>query len=297
MSPSSQTVAPGASTTYTVTMTASGGFNGAVSLGVSGLPSGAGASCNPASLSPTSSSCTLTVTTTASTPTGTSTLTITGTSGSISHTITTTLTVSPARAISFINRSAYTGSGGGGVGSVSTTINATSGNLLVVLLSAQSNGAMPTVTDSAGNTWHTAVTPYGGGSNNYLAVAYAYNITGAANDVVTATYGSTYLYNELVVDQFSGELTSSDPLENTSTAIGYGTAISSTAIASSGDAVAFLTEDYPLETTTSGTYTLNTDDTYFTDGYGVATGTQAASATLSTNTNWYLAAVTFKPAT
>ena len=93
VSPSSQTVAPGASTTYTVTMTASGGFNSAVSLGVSGLPSGAGASCNPASLSPTSSSCTLTVTTTASTPTGTSTLTITGTSGSISHTITTTLAV------------------------------------------------------------------------------------------------------------------------------------------------------------------------------------------------------------
>ena len=78
--------------------------------------------------------------------------------------------------------------------SVSTTINATSGNLLVVLLSAQSDGAMPTVTDSAGNTWHTAVTPYAGGSSTTTSPSpYAYNITGAANDVVTATCGSSYL--------------------------------------------------------------------------------------------------------
>jgi hypothetical protein len=206
------------------------------------------------------------------------------------------ITAAPASGgrISFVNRSANAGSGPSAVASVSTTINAISGNLLVVLLSAQSNGVMPMVSDSAGNTWHTAVSPYGGSSTNYLALAYAYNISGASSDVVTATYGSAYRYNELVVDQFSGELTSSDPLDGTSATDGYGTAISTPAIAASGDAVVFLSEDYPLATETSDTYTLSTDDTYFTDGYGIATGSQGGSASLSAATNWFVAAVAFK---
>src|ERR1039457_3171904 len=40
MTPSSQSVGAGGSTTYTVTVTGSNGFSGTVNLGVSGLPSG-----------------------------------------------------------------------------------------------------------------------------------------------------------------------------------------------------------------------------------------------------------------
>ena len=89
-SPSSQSVIPGASTTYTVT--ASGGFNGTVTLSASGLPADATASFNPASVAG-SGSTTMTVTTSATTPAGSSTVTITGTSGALMHTTTVSLVV------------------------------------------------------------------------------------------------------------------------------------------------------------------------------------------------------------
>lgn len=81
-SPSSQTVARGASTSYTVSVTPINGFNGSVSLSVSGLPPRAGASFSP---NPTTSRSTMTVTTRSRTSPGTYHLMITGTSGSLSH--------------------------------------------------------------------------------------------------------------------------------------------------------------------------------------------------------------------
>jgi len=91
MTPSSQSVLRGASTTYTVNIARTGGFAGAVSLSVSGLPAGAGGSFNPNPAGADSS--TLTVTTSTATPRGTFTLTVTGTSGSLSRTTTATLAV------------------------------------------------------------------------------------------------------------------------------------------------------------------------------------------------------------
>jgi hypothetical protein len=91
-SPASQTVRRGSSTSYTVTVTASGGFAGLVTLGLTGLPSGASASFNPASVN-TAGSSTLTVTTARSTTRGTFTLTIRGSSGGLMHTTTVSLTV------------------------------------------------------------------------------------------------------------------------------------------------------------------------------------------------------------
>ena len=90
--PASQTVVQGASTTYTATVTPSGGFSGAVIFTASGLPIGAIPSFNPASVT-TSGSSTMTVTTTATTPTGSYPITITGTSGTLTHSATVTLVV------------------------------------------------------------------------------------------------------------------------------------------------------------------------------------------------------------
>ena len=45
--PSSRKISPGTGTTYSVSVTPSGGFNGTVSFSVSGLPSGATATFNP----------------------------------------------------------------------------------------------------------------------------------------------------------------------------------------------------------------------------------------------------------
>jgi hypothetical protein len=91
-SPASQTVTAGAGTSYTATVAASGGFTGAVSFSVSGLPSGATASFNPTSVTGSGSS-TMSVSTSASTPAGTYTLTIAGTSGALSHSTTVKLVV------------------------------------------------------------------------------------------------------------------------------------------------------------------------------------------------------------
>ena len=91
-SPSTQSLVQGAGTTYTQTVTAVNGFNGAVSLGVTGLPADATGTFNPPSITGSGTS-TLSVTTLATTPTGTNTLTITGTSGALTHSATSALLV------------------------------------------------------------------------------------------------------------------------------------------------------------------------------------------------------------
>jgi len=91
-SPASQTVTAGNGTSYTATVSALNGFSGSVSFSVSGLPSGASGSFNPASVAGAGSS-TLTVTTTAGTAAGSYPVTITGTSGSLSHNAAVTLVV------------------------------------------------------------------------------------------------------------------------------------------------------------------------------------------------------------
>ena len=90
--PPSQTVTRGKSTTYSVTVTGTGGFTGSVHVTVSGVPSRANASINPNNVSPGGSS-TMTVNTASRTPTGTYTLKVTGTGGDLNHSTTVTLVV------------------------------------------------------------------------------------------------------------------------------------------------------------------------------------------------------------
>ena len=111
VTPSSATVAPGANTTFSVSVGATGGYNRTVSLSVSGLPAGATASFSPGSVTGSGTS-TLSVQT-GTAALGSYPLTITGSDGSTSHTATATLviqstpvgdfsiTVSPASA--FVN--------------------------------------------------------------------------------------------------------------------------------------------------------------------------------------------------
>jgi len=97
-SPASHSVVQGASTSYTVTITPSGGFTGSVTLSASGLPAGAAASFAP---NPATSTSTMSVTTSSTTPTGSYPLTITGTSGTLSHTASVTLIVTAAATPNF----------------------------------------------------------------------------------------------------------------------------------------------------------------------------------------------------
>jgi hypothetical protein len=91
-SPALRTVAPGESTTYTVTVTPAEGFTGTVSFSVTGLPSGTTATFDPTSVT-TSGSTTMSVATTAATPRGAYPLTIRATSGTQTRTINVTLIV------------------------------------------------------------------------------------------------------------------------------------------------------------------------------------------------------------
>jgi autotransporter-associated beta strand protein len=91
-SPSAQTVISGSNTTFTVTLNTNISFAGPVTLSVTGLPSGAGGSFSPTSMTVAGNS-TLTVTTTGATPLGSFPLTITGTNSAGTNTVTVTLNV------------------------------------------------------------------------------------------------------------------------------------------------------------------------------------------------------------
>jgi hypothetical protein len=92
VSPTSITVSRGQTASYTVTVSAVGGFTGTVSLSATGLPARATAtfSANPVGVPGTS---VLRIRTTSLTARGTFTVQITGTSGSLLHQVTVTLTV------------------------------------------------------------------------------------------------------------------------------------------------------------------------------------------------------------
>lgn len=92
ISPSTRSInRPGGSTTYTVTINPTNGFNSPVTLSVSGLPTGATASFNP---NPATTSSTMTVNVPGSSPKGNYTLTVTGTGGTPTLSRTTTATLS-----------------------------------------------------------------------------------------------------------------------------------------------------------------------------------------------------------
>ena len=94
--PSSLSIAQGASGNSTITVSSNDGFNSAVSLTVSGLPSGVTAALSPTSVAPTagaSATSTLTLTASSSATAGTQAVTVTGTSGSLTTSTTVSLTI------------------------------------------------------------------------------------------------------------------------------------------------------------------------------------------------------------
>ncbi|WP_374497657.1 S8 family serine peptidase [Vogesella indigofera] len=92
-SPASRSVVSGGGTSYTTTVTATGGFGSSVDLGVSGLPLGASGSFSPDPLSGGSGSATLSVTTSSNTAAGSYPLLISGIGGGLSRSSTATLLV------------------------------------------------------------------------------------------------------------------------------------------------------------------------------------------------------------
>jgi len=90
-SPSSQTIVPGAGTSYAVTLTRTGGFAASVAFSVSGLPANATGTFSPPATLGTST--TLNITTNGNVAPGTYNLTLTGTGGGLTRTANVTLTI------------------------------------------------------------------------------------------------------------------------------------------------------------------------------------------------------------
>ena len=169
VSPSSQAVIPGQSTTFTVTVSPLSGFNGAVSLSVgseNGFPSGiTSGGFSPSSITGSGSS-TLTInTTTSATPYALS-LTITGTAGTITHTASTTLLVNLAAPASL------TATPGNAQVSLSwpASVGATSYNVKRATVSGG-----PYTTVACATTTSYTDTGLIGGTTYYYVVSAAYN--------------------------------------------------------------------------------------------------------------------------
>ncbi|HKO14115.1 MAG TPA: galactose oxidase-like domain-containing protein [Acidobacteriaceae bacterium] len=169
VSPSADSVIPGQSSTFTVTVTPLSGFSGAVTLSVgseSGFPTGiTSGGFSPSSIAGSGSS-TLTMNTTTSAAPYALSLTVTGTSGSIIHTSSTTLLVNLAAPASL---NATAGSSGQVTLSWPASVGATSYH---VKRSLVSGGSYVTV----GCTTSTSYTDSGlaNGATYYYVVSAAY---------------------------------------------------------------------------------------------------------------------------
>jgi uncharacterized membrane protein len=125
--PSSLTIQQGNQGTSTITTTISGGFNSAISLSASGMPSGVGVSFSPQTIpAPGSGSSTMTITVGSSTPVGTYPITVTGNGGGMQQNTTVTLTVTaqqqPSFSISASPSSLTIQQGNQGTSTITTTI-------------------------------------------------------------------------------------------------------------------------------------------------------------------------------
>lgn len=93
VTPATQSVTLKGSASYTVSVSAIGGFTGTVSLSVGGAPASTTSTFSPTSISGGSGSSNLKIATSSKTPTGTFTLAVTGASGTLTHSVNVTLTV------------------------------------------------------------------------------------------------------------------------------------------------------------------------------------------------------------
>jgi hypothetical protein len=187
-SPTTVSVAQGGTKTTTVSTTVSGGFNSAVLLSASGLPSGVTAAFSPTSIAaPGSGSSTLTFTASSTAATGTSTITINASGGGVSHSTTVSLTVSatatPDFAISASPTSLSVAAGSSGTSTISTTVSG--GFNSAVSLSAT---GLPTGVTAAFSP--TSIAAPGSGSSTLTFTASSTAAAGTSTITINASGGT-----------------------------------------------------------------------------------------------------------
>ncbi len=266
-SPATQSVAQGSGTTYTPTVAALNGFSGAVALTVSGLPAGATASFNPASIAGSGTS-TLTVSTAATTPGGSFTLTITGTSGTLVHTTTTTLVVIAVPDFTLSSSPASQSVIQGASTSYTQTVAAVNGFTGAVALSVS---GLPT--GATGTFNPTCVT--GAGTSTLTIQTAATTPTGPFTLTITGTSG-TLTHNataSLTVLSASGPTLMSIAVTPANTSIAAGATQQFTATGTYSDSsTQNLTSSVTWSSSAAATATISAS--------GLATGAGAGSTTI-----------------
>jgi len=192
-SPASVTIAQGSSGTSKVSTTVAGGFDSAIALSASGLPTGVTASFSPSSIAaPGSGSSTLTLTASSSAATGTYTVTITGTGGGLTHTTTVSLTVSTGSTPSFTltpNPSSVTvQAGSSGTSTITAAISGGFDSAIALSASGMPTGVtasfVPTSIAAPGSGSSTLTLA---ASSSAAAGTYTINVTGSGGGVVENT--------------------------------------------------------------------------------------------------------------
>lgn len=189
--PSSLSVAQGNLGTSTITTTVSGGFNSAITLSASGVPSGTTVSFSPNPIpAPGSGSSTMTITVGSNTPTGAYSITVTGNGGGLQKlaTVILTVTAAPNFTIAASPASVNVVRGNQGTSTITTTVSG--GFNSAITLSALgvpsgttvSFGPNPLPTPGSGSSIMTITV----GSNTPTGV-YSITITGNGGTIQRST--------------------------------------------------------------------------------------------------------------
>jgi hypothetical protein len=183
-SPASVSVTQGSTASTTISTTVSGGFNSAVSLTVSGLPSGVTAVFNPAPIpAPGSGSSTLTFTASSTAATGTANVTVMASGGGITHTTAITLTVNAVAAPDFTLSASPTSLTVAQGSSATSNITVNQLNGFTGTVSLMASGLPAGVTASFNPPSTT-------GSSTLTLTASSTAATGSATITITGTSGS-----------------------------------------------------------------------------------------------------------
>ena len=186
-SPTSVSVAQGASGASTITTSVSGGFNSAIALSASGQPAGVTVSFNPTSIAaPGSGTSTMTMTVASTTSTGTYTITVTGSGGGVTNSATVSLTVtaktSGSFTISVSPSSGYLYQGQSGYAVVSTTVSGGFNSAIALSASGVPSGVTYSFSPSS--------IPAPGSGSSDLNLTVSYNATpGTYPITITGTGG------------------------------------------------------------------------------------------------------------
>ena len=186
-SPTSVTVTQGSQGSSTLTTTVSNGFNNAITLSASGVPSGTTVSFSPNPIAaPGSGSSTMTIAVGTSTAPGTYTLTVTGSGGGTQHTATVILTVNPPPDFTLTAAPASLGVAQGNQGTSTLATTVSNGFNNAITLSASGVPSGTTVGFSP-----NPIAPPGSGSSTMTIAVGISTLQGTYTITVTGAGGGT----------------------------------------------------------------------------------------------------------